>query len=134
MNHRSLSIIVSYPSPTTCHLLEHMLQNDEHQVHCFQDPVTALHALLRTGTVPLPDLVFLSLKSPSHLTGCEALRLLRTHRPQLPVVVICSPDDTLLRLNAEQAGASVFLDEPIHVQSVVALVQRFATQPHPSFK
>ncbi|ERR1019366_3439316 len=134
MNHRFLSIIVSYPSPTVCHLLEHALQSDGHQVHCFLDPIASLHALLRTGTVPLPDLLFLSLKSTSQLTGYEALRLLRTHRPQLPVVVICSPDDTLLRLNAEEAGASLFLDEPLHIQSVVALVQRIATQPHPSLK
>jgi DNA-binding NtrC family response regulator len=127
-----LSLVVIHPSPTVCQFLENELQKKGHQVHSFLEPVAALHVLLQTRILPMPDMLFLSLKSTSQLTGYEALKRFRTHDPQLSLVIMCSPDDALIRLKARQEGASTFLDEPVKIQQIVALVQRFTTRPTPS--
>jgi CheY-like chemotaxis protein len=129
---RSLYIVVINPSPTVCQLLKDVLQSRGHQVHCFPDPVFALHALLQTRTASLPDILFLNITSTSQLTAYEALRRFRTESPQIPVVVICPPADALIQLKAYLAGASTFLGEPVQIQQVVALVQRLAMRPYTS--
>ncbi len=128
---RSLSILVIHSSPTVGQLLANTLQNRGHQVLCFLDSVIALQALFQTKTIPLPDLLFIHITSTSQLTGYEVLRLLRTHGPKIPTVVISPPDDTLLQLKAYLAGASFFLGEPIRLQQAVAVAQYIAKRSDP---
>jgi CheY-like chemotaxis protein len=131
---RPLCIVVINPSPTVCQLLKDALHRRGHHVHCFLDPVLALHTLLQTRTVPLPDILFLNITSTFQLTAYEVLRRFRTESPQVPIVVICPPADALIQLKAYLAGASTFLGEPVQIQQVVALVQRLAMRPYTSTK
>jgi CheY-like chemotaxis protein len=128
---RSLSILVIHSSPTVGQLLANTLQNQGHQVQCFLDPVIALQALFQTKTVPLPDLLYIHITSTAQLTGYEVLRLLRTHGPQIPLVVICPSADALLQLKAYLTGASFFLGEPLRLQQVVAVAQYIARRSDP---
>ena len=129
-----MNVMVINSSPTVCQVLANALQRRGHQVRCFLDPMEALHTLFQTKTISLPDLLFIHITSTSQLPEYEVLRQFRTSGPQIPVVVICPPENALIKLKAGLAGASAFLEEPVKIQQVVAHAQRIAIRPNTSTK
>ena len=127
---RSLFIVVIDDSPTVCTILDVSLTREGHEVKSFQNPVPALRSILKTGEIPLPDLLFIDLSLPT-INGYEVIRLFKNNPASMhiPVVVISRLGDTITRLKVRLAGANAFLEKPFQVQDVIALVQSFAALP-----
>jgi two-component system, NtrC family, response regulator AtoC len=84
---------------------------------------TGWEALERVHAGPGPDLVLLDLIT-DHSEGMHTLRWLRRVRPDLPVLVLASPDDSSLKLEAIRLGAQDFLIRPLQAQQLETAIRR----------
>ena len=127
----ALFIVVIDDSAVVCRILEVLLTKEGHQVQRFQDPVSAIRALLITGETPLPDLFFIDLSMPT-LSGYEVTQCFKKHPASMhiPIIVISRLDDTVARLKARLAGAAAYLPKPFEVQDLFTLVRSFAERPN----
>ena len=84
---------------------------------------TGWEALERVHAGPGPDLVLLDLIA-DHSEGMHTLRWLRRVRPDLPVLVLASPDDSNLKMEAIRLGAQDFLIRPLQADQLETAVRR----------
>ena len=71
----------------------------------------------------LPDLVLLDFKL-SDMNGLQVLEQVRADHPHLPVVMLTAYGDVPLAVEAMRAGATEFLQKPISVEMLQAVVRR----------
>jgi len=71
----------------------------------------------------LPDLVLLDFKL-SDMNGLQVLQQVREDHPHLPVVMLTAYGDVPLAVEAMRAGATEFLQKPISVEMLQAVVRR----------
>jgi len=80
-------------------------------------------ALERVHAGPGPDLILLDLIA-EHSEGLHTLRWLRRVRPDLPVLVLASPEDAAQKLEAIRLGAQDFLIRPLQAQQFETAIRR----------
>src|SRR5271157_4455647 len=80
-------------------------------------------AMERIQSGVTPDLLLLDLPR-GDTDGLHILRWLRRLRPELPIILICDPDDTPKRQEAMRLGARDYLVRPIEDQPFEAVIRR----------
>jgi DNA-binding NtrC family response regulator len=56
--------------------------------------------------------------------ACSLLSLLRTEHPELPVVMLCSPQSSQAAVAGLRAGCADVLDKPLQAEAVEAVLER----------
>jgi two-component system nitrogen regulation response regulator GlnG len=100
-------------------VLEKALQQAEMKVTSFENAGSALKALPRM----LPDAVITDIRMPG-MDGLKLLEMLKTHYPDLPVIIMTAHSDLDSTVAAYQGGAFEYLPKPFDVDEVVDLVRR----------
>ncbi len=100
-------------------VLEKALQQAEMKVTSFENAGAALKALPRT----LPDVVITDIRMPG-MDGLKLLEMLKSHYPNLPVIIMTAHSDLDNTVAAYQGGAFEYLPKPFDVDEVVDLVRR----------
>ena len=100
-------------------VLEKALQQAEMKVTSFENAGSALKALPRM----LPDVVITDIRMPG-MDGLKLLEMLKTHYPDLPVIIMTAHSDLDSTVAAYQGGAFEYLPKPFDVDEVVDLVRR----------
>ena len=121
-------VLVADDEPLTAEIVALMLAYSGYEVVCAHDGAEAL----RHARELKPDLILLDVIMPE-LEGIAVTRALRAD-PELcrrPVVLFSSADET--EIEWREAGADVFLQKPIDIRALPALVQRLmrADEPPP---
>ncbi len=80
-------------------------------------------AMERVQSGSTPDLLLLDLPR-SDTDGLHILRWLRRLRPELPIILICDPDDTSKQQEALRLGARDYLLRPLKDQTFEAVIKR----------
>lgn len=83
------------------------------------------HEALALATAEKPDLIIMDVMMPD-LDGLSALRRLKQSLTTagIPVIVLSSKGHALTKLEAEQAGASMFLTKPFSPSQLLAEAKR----------
>ncbi len=100
-------------------VLEKALQQAEMKVTSFENAGSALKALPKA----LPDVVITDIRMPG-MDGLKLLEMLKTHYPDLPVIIMTAHSDLDSTVAAYQGGAFEYLPKPFDVDEVVDLVRR----------
>ena len=106
-------------------VLEKALQQAEMKVTSFENAGSALKALPRT----LPDAVITDIRMPG-MDGLKLLEMLKSHYPDLPVIIMTAHSDLDSTVAAYQGGAFEYLPKPFDVDEVVELVRRALERSH----
>ena len=88
---------------------------------------------LTTAATTLPQLIVLDVMMPG-LDGLEALRQLKGSPAtrDIPVVVLSAKGHALTKVEAELAGAVLFLAKPFSPSQLLGEVQKILSSPNPS--
>ncbi|MFG0262139.1 MAG: response regulator, partial [Novipirellula sp. JB048] len=98
------SILLCEDSPTHTVLMQTLLEEDAHQVHCVEDGRQGIESLDQQT----PDLVVTDLRMPN-MNGLELVRALISDYPQLPAVVVTARGSEDLAVDALALGAVNFV-------------------------
>lgn len=114
-------------------LVEHLcaiLQEEGYETEAVGDWKALMLALRKAGRIErrFPNLILLDLLMPG-MNGMELLPWLREIHPDLPIVVISGVGDRAIRERALAAGAVAYLDKPVEVDELLAVVERHARRP-----
>lgn len=69
-----------------------------------------------------PDLIIMDLRLPK-LSGVGAIRAIRLHDPNVPILAITAYNTVGLRRATMEAGASLYLTKPVDIQMLLAYIQ-----------
>jgi len=98
-----------------------ILQQMDHECVCAEaENWQAGKEMLKSGNAP--DLVLLDIKLPD-INGIDALKLLRTSHPILPVVMLSASDDPAIMRSALDVGALGFLPKSSTNEVIVKAIQ-----------
>ena len=84
----------------------------------------------RLATTEPVDLVLLDIMLPG-LNGHETLALIRTHRPDLPVLMLTARDDLENKIEALGAGADDYLTKPFALEELLARIRALTRRVDP---
>jgi CheY-like chemotaxis protein len=110
--------------PDATRLYRAMLVSDGHEVVTFDSGVDAVEAAERDNF----DLAITDFNMPG-IKGDVTLSLLRTRRPELPVVILTSETSPTVERRARDAGASAFLRKPCSAELLSRTVARARKKP-----
>ena len=100
-------------------LFEEVLTHYGYRVATASDGAEALALLTKAQ----PDLILLDMKMPG-LSGPETLLELRTHYPELPVIMITADVDDVNWARVEKLGLQGRLNKPFDLSDLVDIVAR----------
>ena len=89
---------------------------------------TGWEVMERVQSGATPDLLLLDLPR-GDTDGLHILRWLRRLRPQLPIILICDPDDVVNQQEAMRLGARDCLLSPLEAQPLEAAIMRHLSAP-----
>ncbi len=99
--------------------LEKMLARWDYSPQCFASPTRLIHSLKEDAEAAL---VLLDVKMPE-MDGVEALKQIRRHRPELPVIMMTGHGTIELAVEAMKEGAYDFLSKPFPQEKLFALLR-----------
>lgn len=107
-------------------LLEMALEKGGFEVVCCRDGKEALATAIEVR----PQLILLDIMMPG-LDGLDALRQLKENPAtrDIPVVVLSAKGHALTKVQAEVAGAAMFLTKPFSPNQLLSDVKRILGQP-----
>lgn len=114
------TILVVDDSAEMRRYLRLLLELEDYHVETARDGIEALRRLDEGCT---PALVLLDLQMPG-LDGLSALRHMRTHYPDLKVIICSAENDPEKLFLAAQLGAQGHLSKPVHHLYLSAAVER----------
>ncbi len=77
--------------------------------------------------VTMPDLILTDLRMPSG--GLEYVRRLRACAPTCPIIVMTAFGDERAKADATEAGATAFINKPVHLAELMARVKALLASP-----
>jgi two-component system alkaline phosphatase synthesis response regulator PhoP len=121
-----VKILVADDETFMLRLLEMTFKKGGFEVLCCRDGREAL----ATATTALPQLILLDIMMPG-LDGLGALRQLKENpaTKDIPVVVLSAKGHALTKVEAEQAGAAMFLTKPFSPNQLLSEAKRILGQP-----
>jgi DNA-binding response OmpR family regulator len=75
----------------------------------------------------MPDLILTDLRMPSG--GLDYVHRLRTSAPRCPIIVMTAFGDERARADATKAGATAFINKPVHLSELKARVKALLGSP-----
>ncbi len=105
-------------------MLEHALTGEGHRVAAVGDAETA-RELLASETF---DLVLTDLKLPGG-SGLDVVKSARRRQPDAPVIVLTAFGTVATAVEAMKLGATDFLEKPVEIEDLFALVDAALTRP-----
>ncbi|MEM9826896.1 MAG: response regulator transcription factor [Planctomycetota bacterium] len=118
---KRLRILVAEDDPATRSALVEVLRGDGHEVRDADDGLRARQILETTS----PDLVCLDLMMP-RVSGFELCRHIRTHHPDMAVLMITAKSDEVDRVVGLELGADDYIVKPFGIKEVLARVHAVA--------
>ena len=121
-----VKILVADDETFMLRLLEMTFKKGGFEVLCCRDGREAL----ATATTALPQLILLDIMMPG-LDGLGALRQLKENpsTKDIPVVVLSAKGHALTKVEAEQAGAAMFLTKPFSPNQLLSEAKRILGLP-----
>jgi two-component system response regulator MprA len=111
----------------TARILSRMLREDGFEVELAADGAAAIGRLART---PVPDVLVTDLRMP-HADGMAVARYARSHRPDLPIVIVTGyPDMAPLGSGALDPAPTV-MTKPVDYARLSDAIQRALGVPPP---
>jgi DNA-binding response OmpR family regulator len=125
MNPTTIKILVADDEVYMLRLLEMTLKKGGYEVVSCRDGKEAL----TTAVTVLPQLIVLDVMMPG-LDGLGALRQLKENpaTKKIPVVVLSAKGHALTRVEAETAGAALFLTKPFSPNQLLGEVKKILEQ------
>ena len=119
-------VLIAEDHPMQAQLVRRYLEHDGHTTILARDGWAAVDAARRHH----PDLIVLDVMMPG-LDGLGALRQLKENpaTKDIPVVVLSSKGHALTRIEAEQAGAAMFLTKPFSPNQLLSDVKKILETP-----
>jgi DNA-binding response OmpR family regulator len=121
-----LKVLVADDEIYMLRLLEMTFKKDGFEVVCCRDGQEAL----TTAAAAPPNIIVLDIMMPG-LDGLGALRKLKENpaTKNIPVVVLSSKGHALTRIEAELAGAAVFLTKPFSPNQLLGEIKKILNPP-----
>jgi two-component system alkaline phosphatase synthesis response regulator PhoP len=128
MNPPTTKILVADDEVYMLRLLEMTFKKGGYEVASCRDG----QAALATAAAVLPQLIVLDVMMPG-LNGLDALRQLKENpaTKAIPVVVLSAKGHALTRVEAEQAGAAMFLTKPFSPNQLLGEVKKILALNNP---
>ncbi len=104
-------------------LLFEELWSEGYQLREARDGDEAFLAMLQS----MPDLIITDLRMPSG--GLEYVNRLRTFAPNCPIIVMTAFADDQARADVTKAGATAFLNKPVHLSELKGRVKELLGHP-----
>ncbi len=111
------TILVVDDEESICQSLQGILSDEGYEVRSVGSGEEALKAVEED----LPDLVLLDIWLPG-MDGLEALKIIKTDYPQVPVIMMSGHGTIETAVKATKLGAFDFIEKPISLEKVVLLV------------
>ncbi len=111
------TILVVDDEESICQSLQGILTDEGYDVRTAGSSEEALKAIEED----LPDLVLLDIWLPG-MDGLEALKIIKTDYPQVPVIMMSGHGTIETAVKATKLGAFDFIEKPISLEKVVLLV------------
>ena len=111
------TILVVDDEESICQSLQGILSDEGYEVRTVGSGEEALKAIEED----LPDLVLLDIWLPG-IDGLEALKIIKTDYPQVPVIMMSGHGTIETAVKATKLGAFDFIEKPISLEKVVLLV------------
>ncbi|MCU0530654.1 MAG: sigma-54 dependent transcriptional regulator [Syntrophales bacterium] len=111
------TILVVDDEESICQSLQGILSDEGYEVRTVGSGEEALKAIEED----LPDLVLLDIWLPG-MDGLEALKIIKTDYPQVPVIMMSGHGTIETAVKATKLGAFDFIEKPISLEKVVLLV------------
>jgi two-component system, OmpR family, alkaline phosphatase synthesis response regulator PhoP len=121
-----VKILVADDETFMLRLLEMTFKKGGYEVICCRDGREAL----ATAITALPQLILLDVMMPG-LDGLGALRQLKQNpaTKDIPVVVLSAKGHALTKVEAESAGAAMFLTKPFSPNQLLSEAKKILGQP-----
>ncbi|MFO0611896.1 MAG: response regulator [Polyangiaceae bacterium] len=129
---RTIRVLIAEDDREVRELLRSALERDGHAVDCVRDGIELIERLsvpviLDDGFVP-PDLVITDHRMP-HLSGLEALSIMRRGQWTIPVIVITAFGDQRTHDDARRLGAVAVLDKPFDLADLRDTIRALFAAP-----
>jgi len=111
------TILVVDDEESICQSLRGILSDEGYEVRTAGSSEDALKAIEED----VPDLVLLDIWLPG-MDGLEALKIIKTETPQVPVIMMSGHGTIETAVKATKLGAFDFIEKPISLEKVVLLV------------
>ncbi len=111
------TILVVDDEESICQSLRGILSDEGYEVRTVGSSEDALKAIEED----VPDLVLLDIWLPG-MDGLEALKIIKTETPQVPVIMMSGHGTIETAVKATKLGAFDFIEKPISLEKVVLLV------------
>jgi chemotaxis family two-component system response regulator PixG len=113
-------------SSQVCTQLETILHDAGYGCLTLQDPLQALPSLFQCK----PDLIFLDLTMPI-VNGYELCSQIRrvAHFQDTPIIILTGNDSIVDRVRAKIVGASDFVNKPVELKKILAVVNKYLARP-----
>ncbi|TNE68918.1 sigma-54-dependent Fis family transcriptional regulator [bacterium] len=114
------SILLIEDDASLLQYLEMHLTSNGFTVHAYNSPVSALESLAKSSV----DLVLTDVKMPE-MTGDEVLSHLKTHHPEIGLIMMTGFGSIEHGVNAIQKGAFDYITKPFQGPEILARINRF---------
>ncbi len=121
---RNKSVLVIDDDAGMLRALTRTLTGEGLVVASTSDPVMAMEYL--TGGNWTFDVIITDLRMPG-LDGVEVLDIVKTHRPNIPVLLITAYGSDEAQAAAARLGAAAYLEKPVATDALLAAIQRALT-------
>lgn len=111
-------VLLAEDSATQVVLLKSLLEDDLHRVTVASNGLVALDMISQH----LPDVVITDMQMPE-MNGLELVKHLRSHYPQVPVILITAQDSDDLSVSALKEGAAAYLPKSRVDEELLDLIE-----------
>jgi len=125
MTQGQAAILVVEDDATLSFGLTHALNQEGHNVECFDNGEDAIAAI----TQALPDLVILDIMLPG-MSGLSVLKYLKARDPKLPVLLLTARQEEIDRVEGLDLGADDYITKPFSVRVLLAKVRAWLRRTH----
>lgn len=118
MSSLNLKVLIADDDPNVCEIVRLYFEQNQMQVIITHNGKQAIELVRSTN----PDFVILDIMMPE-MDGLEACRILRTIKPNLPIMMLSAKDEELDRVLGLEIGADDYVTKPFSPRELVARIK-----------
>lgn len=96
-----------------------LILSDKYNVHLAPDAKSAFDFI----EINSPDMIFMDIKMPE-INGIEALKIIKQHKPEVPVVIVTGYQSLETAKAAVEAGAKDYIVKPFETAEILNLTSK----------
>ncbi len=113
-----LTILIAEDDGLCTMLLQRILKNENHNIFYAENGKEAVDLVMHHPGI---NLVLMDIKMPI-MNGYEATKLIKQHRPDLPIIAQSAFTSKENKLKAKEAGCDAFISKPINKSELLELM------------